>query len=203
MDSAGASANPAIKAAAVKSLEIIMVHLPSGSVCGLLLPYTACLRMGGRLGFSAALKPVRGNPCGRPRPAPYRPANLAQWVPTSLHNVALGLSPTGPTRGPDTRRDRVGPPRASGGPVDHGASVAKGQARQLFLEQLLLGPVARPCKSVRELEKTIALSIVGLEPGFDQIGDDAASTRLLCPSERPYLAGHARREAHALSQDPR
>jgi len=70
------------------------------------------------------------------------------------------------------------------------ASVAEGQARQLFLDLLLLSTVLGPCQSVRKLEESITLGVLSLEPGFDQLRDDAAGARALDSSQRPYPAGH-------------
>ena len=80
--------------------------------------------------------------------------------------------------------------------------AAERQARQLFLDLLLLGPVLGARQSVRELEESVTLGVLGPEAGFDQLGDDAAGARPLDSSERPHPAGHTRGESHALSQRP-
>ena len=54
------------------------------------------------------------------------------------------------------------------------ASIAEGQARQLFLDSLLLSRVLGARQPVGKLEESIAFGILGLKSGLDQLGNDAA-----------------------------
>jgi len=83
------------------------------------------------------------------------------------------------------------------------ASVAEGQARQLFLDSLLLSRVLGARQPVGKLEESIAFGVLGLKSGFDQLGDNAAGARPLRSSKRSNPAGYARGKSHTLSQRPR
>lgn len=64
------------------------------------------------------------------------------------------------------------------------ASVAEGQARQLFLDLLLLSTVLGPHQAVRELEESLALGVLGPETEVNQLRDDSAGAGLLGSGER-------------------
>lgn len=78
------------------------------------------------------------------------------------------------------------------------ASLTESHARELCLELVLLLGVAGVREAVRELEKALLFLIPGIEPVFDQGGDDAAGARLVRSCQRLHAASDARRETDAL-----
>ena len=67
-------------------------------------------------------------------------------------------------------------PQVEGPSTVSSASVSEGQASQLFLDLLLLSTVLGPCQSVRELEESLALGVLHLEAGFDELGCAGSSS---------------------------
>src|SRR6266446_5009310 len=58
------------------------------------------------------------------------------------------------------------------------ASLTEGHAGEFFLETFLLLRVAGAREAVGEFEETLFFLLPGVEPGLDEVGDDAAGARL-------------------------
>ena len=58
------------------------------------------------------------------------------------------------------------------------ASLTEGHAGEFFLETFLLLRVAGAREAVCKFEETLFFLLPGIEPGLDEVGDDAAGARL-------------------------
>jgi len=57
--------------------------------------------------------------------------------------------------------------------TESSASITERHPRELFLQSLTLGRVARFSKSIHEQKKLLFLGVFGLKPGLDQVYENA------------------------------
>src|SRR3990170_3000067 len=89
--------------------------------------------------------------------------------------------------------------RRQAGPLDPGALLPEGHARKLFLETFLLLRIAGTRQAVSQLKEALPFLLTSLDPGLDEINNDAVGARAADLRQRFHPAGDARGETYALT----